>query len=167
MLSGPGAGSSWSDRGHAYHRPWQALEPGWMEGAGEPLNRLAREIRSELHREPDGGDLLLSLAAMPNTLASDALRAVGVDPDALWATIERVRAARIAERAALERELEEVRAAKEQAIEAQEMEEAAQLRDAERRLRERQRAGQAPGPRALDEVRRRLGIPLPPEAPLV
>ena len=69
----------------------QPIDLAWFGGAGTALSRLASEIRQELGREPDPGDLLLVLARSSETLAGPALRELGVDPDALWATIERLR----------------------------------------------------------------------------
>jgi ATP-dependent Clp protease ATP-binding subunit ClpA len=89
----------------------------WLGPVSPALDRLAREIRHELHREPDVGDLLLVLASMPETLVGQALAEVGVDLDALQTAVERLRQTHLDERT-----------------------------------------------EALEEIRRRLGLPTAPEA---
>jgi len=109
---------------------------------------LAPEIRVKLGRDPDAGDLLLALACAPDTLPAQALGELGVDLDVLWGLIERARehalrvrveAARAGEQAT--QQIRELRRAKQQAIEAQEFERAAGLRDQERELVEQAHAG--------------------------
>ena len=130
----------------------------WLGRVHPGLDRLDREIRDELGREADDGDLLLVLASMPGLLSGRALAELGVDRDALWGVLERVRRERIDEAAEVGRQREEVRRAKEAAIEAGNYPEAARLRDQERELAQRQRGGAE----TLNEVRRLLGLPLPP-----
>jgi len=147
----------------------------WLDGLGLVLDRLAVEIRGKLGREPDAGDLLLALACAPDTLPAQVLGELGVDLDALWGTIERVReqVTRVREQAARAREqlaqqTREVRRAKQQAIEAQEFERAAGLRDQERELVEQAHAPTGMAPEVLEEISRRLGIPRtdnPPQPP--
>jgi hypothetical protein len=121
------------------------LDPVWLDGLGSALDRLAGEIRSKLGRAPDAGDLLLAPACAPEMLPAQALSQLGVDLDALWGTLERARAqatqAREQTRDARRRlteEIHELRVTKERAIEAQQFERAADLRDQERRLVEEQ-----------------------------
>jgi len=69
-------------------------------------------------------------------LSAQALGELGVELDALWGTIERVRQQTSRAREQLTQQIWEVRGAKEQALEAQEFEHAAGLRDQERELTE-------------------------------
>jgi hypothetical protein len=146
------------------------LDPGWLGGLGLGLDRLAGEIRSKLGRDPDAGDLLLVLACAPDMLPAQALSELGVDLDALWGTLERARTQAIQAREEtrdarrrLAEEIHELRVTKERAIEDQQFERAAELRDQERQLVEEQtHAHQARAPEdevRLQEIRRRLGIP--------
>ncbi len=157
------------------HRTPQTIDPQWLDGLGALLNQLAREIRHELGREPDAGDLLLALACAQQTLVAQSLQQLGVDLDALWATIERQRQQVLAAQEELARKIEQVRAAKNRAIEAQQFDNAAQLRDQERGLTEQRRheqrralqARQDAGvtPEILQDIRRRLGLPTQPDPP--
>ncbi len=140
-------------------------DAGWLDGLDPLLDRLAADIRRELGRQPDLGDLLLALACAPDTAASRALSELGVDLDALWGTIERARRQQSAEREQLARRIHEVSEAKEQALQARQFDHAASLRDQERELREQQRARHGVPAEALSEARRRLGIPSSPDAP--
>jgi ATP-dependent Clp protease ATP-binding subunit ClpA len=161
LLPGPGGpprgAGGWSGE------PRQGLDAGWLGGLGPLLDRVAAEIRHELGREPDVGDLLLALACAQETLAARALGELGVELDALWGTIERVRHQHSGAREELVRRIQEVCRAKEQAIEAQQFENAARLRDQERELREQARAHAAVRPEVLQEIRRHLGIPSSPD----
>jgi ATP-dependent Clp protease ATP-binding subunit ClpA len=141
------------------------VEPIWLGGAGDALNRLASEIRRELRRDPDPGDLLLVLALTPDTVAAAALQELGADSDTLWATVERIRQTHRREQEELANRISEVRGAKERAIERGELDRAARLRDEERELTERTRAGSALNPEVLGEIRRTLGLPNPPDGP--
>jgi ATP-dependent Clp protease ATP-binding subunit ClpA len=67
----------------AGRRPRYTIDQAWLPELGGALNHLAREIRRELEREPDIGDLLIALACTPDTLASQALHRLGIDPDQL------------------------------------------------------------------------------------
>jgi len=135
----------------------------WFDGIGGFLKDLAAEIRNELKREPNSGDLLLALGCAP-TLAGRTLREFGVSLGDLPSVIERVGAQALPTD---EDRIEEVRQGKERAIEAKQFEAAAQLRDKERRLTEASRRNRAA---VLQEIRRRLGLPRtdnpphPPEA---
>jgi hypothetical protein len=140
------------------------VDPMWLGELARVVRQLDAEIRGKLGREPDVGDLLLVLACAQGTVSARALQELGVDLDALWGTIERVRAqtarAEAQTRKHVDEEINAVRIAKEEAIEAQQFDRAADLRDQERRLTERQvRARQAVAPEVLAEIRRRLGIP--------
>ncbi len=138
---------------------------GWLDGLQPVLGQLAQEMRRELGRDPDPGDLLLVLACATNTLAGRASREMGLDLDTLWATIQKLRQEDQRSQQQATSEIEELSRAKEQAIEEQRFEVAAQLRDQERELRERARAGTVPPEQVLQEARRRLGIPTPQEDP--
>jgi hypothetical protein len=140
----------------------QLIDAAWLDGLAWVLETLAREIRRELGREPDMGDLLLVLACAQGTVAGAALAELPLDLDALWGTTERIRTARAARRGELERRAEEVRRAKEEAIENQEFSRAAELRDQQRQLTFQLRGEGSVPPEVLAEIRRRLGIPEPP-----
>jgi len=145
----------------------RTVDAAWLDGLGPVLDRLAVEIRGQLGREPDAGDLLLALACAPDTLPAQALGELGVELDALWGTIERVRQQTSRAREQLTEQIRVVRGAKEQALEAQEFERAAGLRDQERELTEQAHARTSLQPEVLQEISRRLGIPrtdnLPPQ----
>jgi hypothetical protein len=161
LLSGPTAWGGATVAGQS-RDPRRAVNAGWLDGLGPLLDRLAADIRQELGREPDPGDLLLVLACAQETLTARALSELGVELDALWGTIEHVRQQNSGAREDLTRRIQDVRVAKEQAIEAQEFQSAARLRDQERELREQARAQSAVRPEVLQEIRRHLGIPTSP-----
>jgi ATP-dependent Clp protease ATP-binding subunit ClpA len=146
-------------------QPQQPFDLEWLDGLGTPLNQLAKEIRHELGREPDAGDLLLTLACAPQTLAGQALEELAVNVDVLWSAIERARTEALISQKELRRQIQGLAQSKEQAIEEQRFESASQLRDQERELREQARARIAAPPEVLHEIRRRLGLPSPPDAP--
>ncbi len=135
-----------------------ALRGAWRSGLDHLLARIEGEIWETLGRTPDAGDLLLILATLPGTLAFDALRERGITPDEIWATVERLRREQERSRAEVNSKLEQVGEAKDQAIESGQWEEAAKLRDEERKLLQ-ELADAPPPPEALNEIRRRLGIP--------
>jgi ATP-dependent Clp protease ATP-binding subunit ClpA len=162
MLSGPGVGQRAHVALEGSGGQWQRLAPGWLDGFVLMLNQLADEIRRELGREPDAGDLLLVLSATPETLPAEALAQLGVNIDELWGQLERSRSQARSAREALAEEIEQARKRKEQAIEAEQLDAAARHRDRERELTEQQRAQTIVSPDALQAVRRRLGLPAPP-----
>jgi ATP-dependent Clp protease ATP-binding subunit ClpA len=162
MLSGPGVGQRAHVALEGSGGQWQRLASGWLGGFVLMLNQLADEIRRELGREPDAGDLLLVLSATPETLPAEALAQLGVNIDELWGQLERSRSQARSAREALAEEIEQARKRKEQAIEAEQLDAAARHRDRERELTEQQRAQTIVSPDALQAVRRRLGIPAPP-----
>ncbi len=137
----------------------RTVDAAWLDGLAPILDRLAAEIRGQLGREPDAGDLLLVLACAPDTPAARALAELGVEPDALWGTVERLRQQLARDGEQLAEQIRTVRGAKEQALEEQEFERAAGLRDQERELMERTRARSDVPPEVLQEISRRLGIP--------
>ena len=142
----------------------------WLGELGPVLDQLGAEIRGELGRDPDIGDLLLVLACAHDTVPARALDELGVDLDALWSTIEHVRAEGLQPQAQARQHLAEqitaVRAAKQQAIEDQEFERARELRDRERQLTEQQAPAQKSfASEVLTEIRPRLGIPSAPPSP--
>jgi Clp amino terminal domain, pathogenicity island component len=160
MLSGPGV--------REQKRPMaisstggspQVIDRAWLGGLGVLLDDLAGEIRRDLQRAPDTGDLLLALASAPATLAGRALRALGANLDGLPGMVERIRAQALAEDELAQR-IQELTKAKEQAIE-----NVARLRAQERELREQADARAAVQPEVLGEIRRRLGIPAPIDNP--
>ncbi len=141
--------------------PRPAIDPAWLDGLDEVLGPLSAEIRRDLSREPDGGDLLLALACSRQTTAARALRELGVDLDALWGTVERVRHDNVRSREQLARRIDETRRAKQQSLEAKDFAQAARLRDQERELNEQTRSDRVPEPELLETIRQRLGIPRP------
>jgi ATP-dependent Clp protease ATP-binding subunit ClpA len=162
MLSGPGA-LAWAHVVPEGSRVQsQRIAPGWLDGLGLVLNQLADEIRRELGREPDAGDLLLVLTAAHETLAAQALARLGVDVDELWGQLERLRSEARSARETLGREIEQVRIEKERALESQQFDAAARYRDRERELTEQRRGQTIVSPQALQAVRRRIGLPAPP-----
>jgi ATP-dependent Clp protease ATP-binding subunit ClpA len=164
MLSGAGAQASAEVKPAGVRQTRHLMDQAWFEGLGAILNRLAVEIRYKLKREPDTGDLLLALACTPDTLAAQALHELGVDHDELQAVIERLHAEAMAAREQLAQRIEEVRQAKELAIESQKFQTAAQLRDQERELTEQARAHAVVPPEVLQQISRRLGLPSPGDA---
>jgi ATP-dependent Clp protease ATP-binding subunit ClpA len=141
----------------------------WVDGLGAVFDRLGVEIRGQLGRDPDAGDLLLVLACALDMVPGRALSELGIDLDALWGAIEhareqpsRAREQAVVARRQLTDQILELRVAKDQAIEADEFERAANLRDQERQLTEEQTRRDAismPDEEMLRQVRRRLGIP--------
>jgi ATP-dependent Clp protease ATP-binding subunit ClpA len=164
MLSGPAARQQELEPLRR-QQPQQTIDLEWLDGLGSPLNQLAKEIRHELGREPDAGDLLLALACAPQTLAGQALGELAVNVDVLWSTIERARTQALVAQKELRRQIQGLAQSKEQAIEERRFESASQLRDQERELREQAHARTAVPPEVLHEIRRRLGLPSPPYAP--
>ena len=152
------------DRTSAAAPEGMPVDPAWLGELGPMLARLAADIRGELGREPDAGDLLLALASMDGALSGRAAGAVGVDVEALAGTVERLRDEASKAGEDRQRALEELIRAKEDAIDAGRFEQAAELRDRERELRAAAatRAG-VPADETLEIVRRRLGIS--PEEP--
>ena len=116
---------------------------------------LTTDIRRELRREPDTGDLLLALGCAADTPAGRALRELGINLDGLHTTVERVRAQ---SPPTDEQRIEQVRQEKERAIESQQWETANLLRDEERNLTRAHRRKAEALPR---EVRRLLGLSSP------
>jgi Clp amino terminal domain, pathogenicity island component len=135
------------------------IDTTWLEPLPPVLERLPAEIREELGREPDLGDLLLAIACARATVAGQALVDMGIDLDALWGTLERIRQQRKDEKEALTRRLDEVRARKREALEGEAYAEAGQLRDEERELLDQTLSQRGGGPEVLAEIRRRLGLP--------
>ena len=165
MLSSPDARQQARLSPEGSRGQWQRIAPGWLDGLGLMLGQLADEIRRELGREPDAGDLLLLLTAAPRTLPAQALAQLGVDVDELWGQLERLRRQARNAREQLAREIEQARVERERAIEAQQFDAAARHRDRERELTEQERAQTIVSPQALQAVRRRIGLPAPPEPP--
>jgi hypothetical protein len=127
------------------------------------LKPLGEEIRAELGRAPDLGDLLLALVCVPHTPAAEALNELGLDVDELWGRIERARTRAETDRRAFARRLTELIEAKELAIEQGRFDEAAALRDQERELRTQAQSTHWSRLATMTELRRRLGIPGRPE----
>jgi ATP-dependent Clp protease ATP-binding subunit ClpA len=144
--------------------PRQLIDGSWLGGLTPVLAPLGPEVRRVLERAPDTGDLLLALASAPDTRAADALRALGVDLDALAAAVEEIRAQAEPSQDDLARKLDDVRHSKEQAAEEQEYEAAAQLRDEERRLAQAL-ADTAISREGVERIWDRLGLSVPRERP--
>ena len=152
------------DRTSAAAREVIQVDPAWLGELGPVLARLAADIRGQQGREPDAGDLLLALASMDGTLSGRAAGAVGIDAEALAGTVERLRKEASKAGEDRQRALEDVIRAKEDAIDAGRFEQAAELRDRERKLRAAAatRVG-LPADETLEIIRRLLRIS--PEEP--
>ncbi len=159
MLSGPGAREQARSMAISSRARPQGIDQAWFGGLGVVLDDLAAEIRCELERTPDTGDLLLALASAPDTLAGQALRELAANLDGLPGLVERIRAQALAKDELAQR-IQELSEAKERAIE-----NLAQLRAQERELREQAHARAAAQPEVLQEIRRQLGIPTPIDPP--
>ena len=103
-----------------------------------------------------------ALTGIMPSLRSQAGASALIGQDAVERASQAIMALSDARRAIVETH-KELSIAKEQAIEQQRFETAAQLRDQERELREGARARSAPPAEVLEEARRRLGIPAPQE----
>lgn len=147
--------------GLRYTRP--PMDVDWLGSLTEVIWPLGSEIRQELGRSPDLGDLLLAIACARGTVAGQALQEMAVDLDALWGAIERVRRQRSDEGEGIVERLVEVRLQKDEALKTKQFDEAAKLRDEERDLVERARSGPVVSSEVLEEIRRRLGLPAPPK----
>lgn len=127
------------------------------------LAPLDGEIRSQLKRPPDLGDLLIACACVPHTPAYQALHTLGIDIDQLCREIEQARDRLETDqraRAAREREVAEAEAL---ANEENRLHDAAQLRDQKRELREQPGAHHRAQLAAISELRQRLGLTAPSE----
>ncbi len=135
------------------------VDPAWLGELGPMLWRLAADIRRDLGREPDGGDLLVALASFDGALTCRAVSEVGVDVVALTGAIEQLRNESSKTRENRRRALEEVSRAKEEAIDAGQFERASDLRDRERELgAAAESQGGLPAEETLQVIRRHLGI---------
>ena len=163
----------WSGSGPQESRPPQETRPpgdvrhaidlAWLDGVGTLLNELGHEIRSGLDRDPDAGDLLLALACA-DKLAAATFRQLGMDAETLTKAVETARLERASSANELRRRLENVRQAKEHAIEAQEFERASELRDQERALSQELRGLSLP-PDFRATIRELLGLEDPSRGP--
>jgi ATP-dependent Clp protease ATP-binding subunit ClpA len=142
--------------------PGPAIDPGWLDGLPVLLKPLGEEIRGDLGRAPDLGDLLLALICVPHTPVAEALNELGLDVDEVWGSIERARARAQIDRQAFAKRLGEIEVAKELAIEQGRLDDAAELRDQEREWRVQARSTQRARMATIGELRRRLGISPPP-----
>ena len=142
--------------------PGPAIDPGWLDGLPVLLKPLGEEIRADLRRAPDLGDLLLALVCVPHSPAAEALDELGLDVDELPGSIERARARAQIDTQAFAKRLGEMRAAKELAIEQGRLDDAAAVRDQEREWRVQARSTQRARMATMTELRRRLGISPPP-----
>ncbi len=159
MLSG--AGGEWQPepRGSRAGRRLPVSDS-WLGGTRPTIGELDGRLRRELERSPDSGDLLLVLACADGTRAAAALRALGVDLDALTAAVAAAREQVPVSQDGLTTELEEVRDDKRAAAAAEEFERASELRDQARELI-RTLADITPGPELIVELERRLGLARP------
>jgi DNA repair ATPase RecN len=145
----------------------RVVDRAWVGELDRVLEQLAGEIRRDLRREPDTGDLLLAFLGAPDTVAGRVLRELGAEPDALSGIVERVRTRMLAEDE-LARQIQELAQAREQAAE-----DLARLRADEHKLRVQAEARTALTPEALQMIRQHLGLrdmssenaPRPPLAP--
>lgn len=88
-----------------------------LNGLRDLVGPLAEAIKHDLGRAPDEGELLIVLTADSSALVSRALTELGMDRDALWATVERLRNERRDADVHLADQIAQVGVAKEQAIE--------------------------------------------------
>jgi hypothetical protein len=139
-----------------------AIDPGWLDGLPVLLKPLGEEIRADLGRAPDLGDLLLALICVPHSPAAEALSELGLDVDEWQSRIERARTRTQTDRQAFAMRLGEIRTAKDLAIEQGRLEDAAALRDQEREWRVEARSTQRARMATMTELRRRLGLSPPP-----
>lgn len=131
----------------------------WFRGLEGVLGPLDAEIKSQQGRPPDLGDLLLVLAS-GQSLVGKVLRDMDVDLVQLAGAIEQARREVEPDRAF--EEIEAARQAKEEAIEAQDWDRVAELRERERVLVSKdpeRHSEQAQETRK--EARRLLGLPEP------
>jgi ATP-dependent Clp protease ATP-binding subunit ClpA len=160
MLSGPEAQKYAEAKPLGGRGTRHSMDQAWFDGLGGVLNGLAREIRRELERDPDTGDLLLALTCASDTLAARALHELGVNAEELPEVIERIRTQRPpSAEAQLAQRIEEVRQAKEQAIESQQFQTAARMRDQERELTRQTLADAVVAPEVIQEICQHLGLP--------
>jgi ATP-dependent Clp protease ATP-binding subunit ClpA len=129
------------------------VSPGWFEGVGALLDALTVEIRAELKREPDSGDLLVALSCISESLVARTFQELGLDAARLAEATARMRSESVA--SAADR-IEQVRQRKEMALEAEQFELARELREEERRLTQALRSSTDA---ELEAIHRRLGIP--------
>jgi Clp amino terminal domain, pathogenicity island component len=136
------------------------VDQSWFGALGAHVNMLAKEIRRDLDRDPDPGDLLIALARAPNTLVAAALAELGVDCAALIGAVARARAKVADADRELPQRILEVTREKDRAIEARDLQQADRLREQERDLTRRQRARDDAVllPEVLTEIRRSLHI---------
>jgi hypothetical protein len=139
-----------------------AIDPGWLDGLPVLLKPLGEEIRADLGRAPDLGDLLLALICVPHSPAAEALSELGLDVDEWQSRIERARTRTQTDRQAFAERLGEIEVAKDLAIEQGRLEDAAALRDQEREWRVEARSTQRARMATMTELRWRLGISPPP-----
>jgi ATP-dependent Clp protease ATP-binding subunit ClpA len=159
---------TYTDEGHP------AADPAYLERVDIVLDLLAPQIRSELGRDPDSGDLLLVLALAQDTVAARTLQEMApaprrrmrpaqmpeVDLDAPGEAIERARTHLVSQRKQLQQRVKETSRAKHQAIDAKDFVQAERMRDQERDLLRKQ--GRV-GTDLFEAVRQRLGIHDQPE----
>lgn len=154
-LAPPRAPSVQVQSGHATR---MRMDAAWFDGLTLALANLPRQIRQQLGREPDIGDLLLTIACARDTLAGGALRELGVDVDALWGVLERGRQRRAEEREELGSKLQQLQKNKREALERDQFQEAARIRDEERELSAQLHSDDDFEQEVLKEARRRLGL---------
>ena len=142
--------------------PGPAIDPGWLDGLPVLLKPLGEEIRADLGRAPDLGDLLLALICVPHTPAAEALSELGLDVDEVWGSIQRARTRIQTDSQASAKRLGEIRVAKELAVEQGRHGDTAAVREQEREWHVQARSTQRARMATMTELRRRLGISPPP-----
>jgi ATP-dependent Clp protease ATP-binding subunit ClpA len=160
ILSGP-EGHQWAP-GRAVPSLKRGLPGTMIDEANQLVEAVASEIEQQLGRAADAGDLLVTLACVDG-LAARALALLDIDADSLNRAAQAARSegARpsFLPPPELVAELKRVREEKESKIRAQEFQEAAELRDAERRLTNEARWHEWRHEQAtLAAVRSRLGL---------
>jgi hypothetical protein len=137
------------------------VERSWLGGLGPVLPALQRGIIQEFGRQPDSGDLLLTLASA-DTRAAAALRALDVDLDALTRTVREAREGDDPSVAELIQAIDDASVARQGTAARQDYEAAARHRDTERRLHAALAAARI-GPDEVAAIRARLGLARRPE----
>ena len=135
-----------------------AIDPGWLGDLSALFKPLGDQIRSNLGRAPDVGDLLLAVACVPHTPAAAALTEIGVDVDDLQRNIERARARALVEHRTLLKRRAGLLNARELATEEDRLSDVAARLGQEREMYREAGAAHADRMRAVSALRGRLGI---------
>ena len=142
-------------------RPEPAAHSDWLDGLESVLAPLDAEIRSQLDRAPDVGDLLIACACVPHTPAYQVLQHLGIDIEQLQREIEQARVRSETDQRAAARQAHEAAEAEALAVEEHRLLDAAQLRDQKREAFDQPGAHRREQLAAISELRGRLGLVAP------